>query len=81
MDGAEGEIISMIEKISRQGVVRSTESAYRYDWSNYPGGKAILLTSGGIAVLGSLGEDKRGYIGWAPLPDRDREKEKELGIT
>lgn len=68
------------ESQSRNGVVRSTETAYRYDWRTYPGGKAILLTTGGIAVLGSLGEDKRGYIGWAPLPDRDPEKERELGI-
>lgn len=65
---------------SRHGVVRSTETAYRYDWKDYPGGKAILLTQGGVAVLGSLGGDKRGYIAWAPLPDREPEKEKELGI-
>ncbi len=68
-------------RISRNRVVRSSETVYRYDWKDYPGGKAILLTAGGVAVLGSLGDDKKGYLAWAPLPDRDVEKEKELGIT
>ena len=70
----------MTEGPSRQGVVRSTETAYRYDMTTYPGGKAILLTEGGIAVLGVLGDNRKGYIAWAPLPDRNVEREKELGI-
>lgn len=67
-------------KISRNGVVSKLTTAYRYDWNDYPGGKVILLTEGGIAVIGSVGADKTGYLAWAPLPDRDRDKEKEMGI-
>ena len=67
--------------ISRKGVVSALVTSYRYDWTDYKGGKVILLTVAGIAVLGSLDADKRGYIAWAPLPDRDRDKEKEMGIT
>jgi hypothetical protein len=39
------------------------------------GGEDVtLLTIGGVAVRGSWSDDGR-YIGWAPLPGRDRRKE------
>jgi len=41
-----------------------------------PGGaKVLLLTSGGICVIGQW-KDEPWCIGWHPLPGRDREKEK-----
>lgn len=43
-----------------------------------PGGaKVLLLTQGGICVIGQW-KDKSDLLGWAPLPKRDKEKEKLL---
>jgi len=43
-----------------------------------PGGADVtLLTIGGIAVRGTWSDDGR-YLGWAPLPKRDHEKEDQL---
>jgi hypothetical protein len=40
-----------------------------------PGGaKVLLLTKGGICVSGSW-NDSGAFLGWAPLPKRNREKE------
>ena len=65
--------------VGRHNVARSTETAWRYEWGEHkPGSKSLLLTDGGIAVIGHVGADRRGYIAWAPLPDRDREKEAAL---
>jgi hypothetical protein len=35
----------------------------------------------GIAVIGQVGNDVSGYLAWAPLPDRDREKENAIWIA
>lgn len=42
-----------------------------------PGGaKVHILTAGGICIDGQWSDDrKRKYLGWAPLPMRDREQE------
>jgi len=32
------------------------------------GHKCILLTRGGVAVIGVLTNDAGGYVAWAPLP-------------
>lgn len=43
-----------------------------------PGGaKVLLLTIGGVCVIGPWASDGR-YLGWAPLPKRDKEKEAVL---
>ncbi len=43
-----------------------------------PGGaKVLLLTTGGVCVTGTW-SDNGLYLGWAPLPVRDREKEKRI---
>lgn len=45
-----------------------------------PGGaKVQLLTKGGICVTGTW-SDNGTYLGWAPLPKRDKEKEAKLCI-
>jgi len=42
-----------------------------------PGGSKVhLLTRGGVAVTGTWGDPF--FIGWAPLHERDREKEARL---
>ena len=43
------------------------------------GSKMLLLTEGKIAILGSW-RNCVGAIAWYPLPDRDKEKEIELGL-
>lgn len=43
-----------------------------------PGGADVhLLTIGGICVRGCWSDDGR-YLGWAPLPKRDHEREAQL---
>lgn len=43
-----------------------------------PGGaKVQLLTIGGICVTGQW-NDSGAFLGWAPLPKRDRKKEAQL---
>lgn len=43
-----------------------------------PGGsKVLLLTTGGICVTGPWSNDGR-FIGWAPMPTRDKTKEAGL---
>lgn len=45
-----------------------------------PGGaKVLLLTVGGVCVTGCWSSDGA-YLGWAPLPKRDKEKEMTLCI-
>jgi len=40
-----------------------------------PGGaKVLLLTKGGICTTGAWSPDGR-FLGWAPLPSRDKTKE------
>lgn len=42
-----------------------------------PGGaQVLLLTIGGICVRGTWGS--KSFIGWHPLPGRDKEKESRL---
>lgn len=44
------------------------------------GGEDVtLLTMGGVAVRGTWSDDGR-YLGWAPLPGRDRRKEDLLAL-
>lgn len=43
-----------------------------------PGGaKVLLLTLGGVCTLGSW-DDSSSFLGWAPLPKRDKTKEAML---
>jgi hypothetical protein len=50
---------------------------YRYPGAGDPvppgGAKVLLLTIGGVCVVGSW--DARYCVAWAPLPKRDKEKE------
>lgn len=54
-------------------------------FANYPGAgdplppkgaKVLLLTEGGVCVVGPWASE--GYVAWHPLPPRDREKEAKL---
>ncbi len=65
--------------VGRHGVARAVASVWCYDFDLCPrGAKVLLLTEGGIAILGHVNADTRGFIAWAPLPDRNREKEAEI---
>ena len=49
------------------------ETAINPEWrvltdTSRPHGKAVLLTSQGIAVIGDCPADRRGYVAWFPLP-------------
>lgn len=63
------------------GVARAMSSSWQYDWTDCPfGRKMLLLTVGSVAVLGHTDAKHEGYKAWAPLPDRDKDAEKRLGI-
>jgi FMN-dependent NADH-azoreductase len=55
--------------------------AFRYpkagDEPPVGGAKVLLLTRGGVCVTGPWSDDGR-YLGWAPLPKRDKTKEASL---
>jgi hypothetical protein len=71
----------MTAEVGHSGVVRAPTTAWRYDMAACPRGrKLLLLTDGGIAVIGQLADNPRGYMAWAPLPDRDKAKEKDMGL-
>ena len=56
-------------------------AGWQYDMSLCPRErKCLLLTSSGVAVIGCIKDDARNYMAWSPLPDRDKDKEKELGL-
>lgn len=59
-------------------VVTTDELRYRYPAAGDeppPGGAhVLLLTRGGICVRGPWADDGR-YLGWCPLPKRDKAKE------
>lgn len=62
-------------------VARAKASSWQYDWTDCQfGRKQLLLTVGGIAVIGHPDREHKGYKAWAPLPDRDKDAEKRLGI-
>lgn len=54
---------------------------WRYEVPARTDAKVLLLTKGGIAVSGNwtgrLGEF---FCAWAPLPKRDKKRERELGF-
>jgi hypothetical protein len=44
-----------------------------------PGGaKVLLLTEGGVCTIGHWNNDGFFFLGWAPLPKRDKQKEAML---
>lgn len=65
--------------VSNHRVARAPSSAWCYEWDMCPrSAKMLLLTEAGIAIIGHIADSTKGYIAWAPLPDRDREKEAEI---
>jgi hypothetical protein len=65
------------------GYVASAETLYRYPDAGDslpPGGaKVILLTEGGVAIVGRWARNS-GFVAWAPLPKRDRSKEARANV-
>ena len=69
--------------IEHQPLVTAPISQWSYDLDDPRpySGKCLLLTRGGICLTGTLAPGQRGgYLAWAPLPARDKDKERELGI-
>lgn len=54
------------------------DAVYRYpaagDEPAAPGAKVLILTRGGVCVIGSWGD---GDLAWAPLPKRNHTKEEQ----
>lgn len=62
-------------------VASARSSEWSYDMTTCPAlHKCLLLTESKVAIIGMITSGTAGYIAWAPLPDRDKEKERELGI-
>lgn len=59
--------------------ITTSDLRYRYpaagDSAPPSSGDVLLLTKGGICVRGSWSSDGR-YLGWCPLPQRDKSKEQ-----
>ena len=63
----------------RTGVTRAPASSWVYDMETCPrASKLLLLTDAGIAVIGHVTDSTKGYMAWAPLPDRNRELEARM---
>jgi hypothetical protein len=64
-------------------VTAEDSSVYRYPFAGDDkpprGAKVVLLTRGGVAVLGPW-SDSGNFLGWAPLPKRDKNKEREKAV-
>jgi acyl carrier protein len=73
------------ENGTNKGYVTTKNQKFDYNLSAAPlNTKMILLTCGGVALMGQLTGDvkKDGDIwGWCPLPMRDKQREQELGFT
>lgn len=68
-------------EVNQHSPVVAPTSSWNYSMKEAkPGRKMLLLTEAGIAIIGHIGGSTRGYIAWAPLPDRDKAKERELGL-
>ena len=55
------------------------DAVYRYpaagDEPAAPGTKSLILTQGGVCVIGMWGDDA---IAWAPMPRRNHDKERAI---
>lgn len=66
--------------VSRNNVAVAPRAEWIFDFTDCPrGAKMLLLTDAGIAVIGSVGADARGYRAWSPLPDTPKQTTKEGG--
>jgi hypothetical protein len=64
-----------------QRVATAESSVWDYNCTDAPRGvKLLLLTVGLIAIVGNY-MPKAGIVAWSPLPRRNKETEKQLGIT
>lgn len=66
--------------MSDQHVTTAAVSSWQYGTKpTVSDSKVLLLTNGGVAVFGQW-RDNAGFIAWAPLPKRNKQLEKELGL-
>lgn len=62
-----------------KGFISTDTTTFDYETKPPMGTKVCLLTTGKVCILGYW-SDSAGYIAWAPLPGRDKEKERGLGL-
>ncbi len=62
-----------------KGYLTTPNVVFNYKDPAPTGTKLNILTKGNICIT-SIWQNNMGHKGWAPLPHRDREIEKELGI-
>jgi hypothetical protein len=60
-------------------VITASETHWRYEEPEDRAAKRLLLTTGRVAIVGPWLKGD-GVIAWCPLPKRDKQKEKELGL-
>lgn len=62
--------------------ITTPDSVFNYDMGALQTGvKCLLLNPGGVACLGSVTNATRDhFIAWAPMPKRDKERERSMGI-
>lgn len=65
--------------LGAEKVETHSEATWVYGPPRDPGAKTFLLTRGGIAVIGRW-SNTVGMIAHFPLPRRDKEQERKLGI-
>jgi hypothetical protein len=68
--------------VNSKSYVTTPDSVFNYDMDALQSGvKCILLNPGGVAVMGSVtAATRRHFVGWAPMPKRDKERERQLGL-
>jgi hypothetical protein len=56
--------------------------AWSYEKPRFPGAKMMLLTVGCVLVTGTwYGEVGEYFLAWAPMPKRDKVKEREIAAV
>jgi len=75
----------MSDRHTNKGYITTPSLTFNYDLSSAPlNTKMVILTCGGVALMGQLTGDPRkdrDIWGWCPLPMRDKQREIELGLV
>lgn len=73
----------MTQEEAKSYITGEPEDIYfRYEEPAHKGKKCLLLTVGGVLVVGSWsGELGEHYLAWSPMMKRDKEKEEQIRQT
>lgn len=64
---------------NEKGYLASSAIKFNYDDPAPTNTKINILTKGNVCIT-SIWHNGCGHKAWAPLPDRDKERERELGM-